>query len=74
MKVNTIEEGSRVIIIAEEIDGEQLPQERGEVLEVEDDGTLMVCIDEEYRDGEYWEDDGLREVTIEQVRLESELN
>lgn len=68
-----INEGSRVVLPENPEEG--LLRERGEVLGIDerDWGTsLVVQVDEEYRDGEM--DDGLREVTIEQVVLESELN
>lgn len=66
-------EGSRVVLLEDAEEG--WPREFGEVLGIDelDWGTsLVVQVDDEYRDGEM--DDGLREVTIEQVRLESELN
>lgn len=61
--------GCRVVIPAVEIDGEQIPEERGELLsETVVNDTIVVLVDAEYRDGPA--DDGLRELDSGLVKKE----
>ena len=66
-------EGARVVLPENPEEG--WPRERGVILDVEEllwGTSVIVQVDKQYRTGDL--DDGLREVTAEQITIEAEAN